>query len=73
MVHTLGEPQHEVAPLHMLRDIEEVFDESCHWLLTTNTEESLRQECPSADSSSVPSTNSAAVIEDIMEVTPHQI
>src|SRR5438128_11474066 len=32
-VYTLGEPQNEVTPLHMLRDIDEFFDESCHWLL----------------------------------------
>ena len=30
-IHTLGEPQHEVTPLHLLRDVDEVFDESCHW------------------------------------------
>src|SRR6266540_5936189 len=32
-VHPLGEPQHEVTPLHLLRDVDEVFNESCHWLL----------------------------------------
>src|SRR5215831_16809969 len=29
-VYTLREPQHEVATLHVLRDVDEFFDESCH-------------------------------------------
>src|SRR5262249_31908343 len=42
-IHTLREPQHEVASLHMLRDVDEFFDESCHWLLATRHRQPMVQ------------------------------